>query len=189
MLPTASSVLEVLNSERLSYRLLDPDSAADADLLFELDQDVEVMRFINGGKLTTREDQKEKYLPRLRTYTQPAKGWGMWGMFLQDGKFIGWILVRPMDFFSPGYDERNLELGWRLSQDAWGKGYGTEGANQVMQALMGSDMAHTYTALAMPDNSGSINIMKKLGMTYIKTETHKDPLGDLEAVFYELKAD
>jgi RimJ/RimL family protein N-acetyltransferase len=39
----------------------------------------------------------------------------------------------------------------------------------------------------MPGNAASINIMKKLGMSYIKTDIHRDPLGDEEVVYYTLE--
>jgi RimJ/RimL family protein N-acetyltransferase len=41
------------------------------------------------------------------------------------------------------------------------------------------------SAIALEGNLASIKIMTKLGMKYIKTHMHKDPLGDIEAVYYE----
>ena len=42
--------LEIKNSDRLSYALMTEN---DADLLFELDRNPEVMRYINGGTPST----------------------------------------------------------------------------------------------------------------------------------------
>ena len=177
--------MKVPDSERLSYQLMNDN---DAELLFQLDQDVEVMRYINGGKITSMQEVKEVYLPRLNSYTNQDKGWGMWKVtVIETGQFIGWVLVRPVDFFSdkPQYD--NIELGWRFSRDSWGKGMATEAAKSVKNALIENGDARKLSAFAVEQNLGSINIMKKLGMNYVKTELHKDPLGDLVAVYYELE--
>jgi len=40
--------------------------------------------------------------------------------------------------------------------------------------------------LAVEGNIASINIMKKLGMTFLKKEIHKDPIWEEEVVYYQL---
>ncbi len=170
-------------SDRLSYVLM---GAEDADLLFELDQDIEVMRYINGGKMTSREDIQQVFLPRMASYSNSEKGWGLWKVMLSESdEFIGWILVRPMDFFSEKPQWDNLELGWRFMQKAWGHGYATEAASAIMHKLSERGLAKQFSAIAMPGNQASIQIMKKLGMTYLKTDINKDPLGDVEVVYYQ----
>lgn len=174
--------MEISNSERLSYALMGPE---DADLLFQLDQDEAVMKYINGGKKTTMQEIRDLYLPRLAKYTRPDMGWGMWKVTITDtAEFIGWVLVRPMDFFSDQPQWNNWELGWRFMQKSWGCGYATEAAKQVMKALADVASLNKFSAIAIPDNQASINIMKKLGMHYIKTGAHHDPLGNLEKVVY-----
>ena len=176
--------MEIKNSQRLSYALMGSD---DADLLFELDQDIEVMRYINGGEMTSMQDIHNVFLPRMAKYTDVDKGWGLWKVVVNTtDQFIGWILVRPMDFFNDQPQWDNWELGWRFKRESWGYGYGTEAAQHIMSALTESQELHKFSAIAMPENQASINIMKKLGMKHLKTELHKDPLGDMEAVYYEL---
>ncbi|WP_154224391.1 GNAT family N-acetyltransferase [Marinicella rhabdoformis] len=176
-------MLNIPDSERLIYRFLTQN---DTDLLFDLDQDPEVMKYINGGKVSTMEDLTQVMLPRMASYADQSKGWGLWGVFTKDNAaFIGWILVRPMDFFSDNPKWQDLELGWRFKQSSWGKGYATEAAIAVKNTLETTQQITHFTALAFPDNQGSINIMKKLGMTYVKTDIHKDPLGDDEVVYYQ----
>ena len=158
-----------------------------AELLFELDQDPEVMRFINGGKPSTRQEVESKYLPRMESYTTPEKGWGIWGAWkLKPEEFIGWILVRPMHYFDEARNDDDLELGWRFKKSAWGRGYATEAAKTVMESLELNGVRQ-FSALAEEENEASINVMKKLGMKYLKTALHKDPLGDAEVVYYSRK--
>ena len=190
--------MDVADSPRLTYRLLGED---DAELFYKLDKDPAVMRYINGGKAHTIEYIRDQAIPRLMAYTDPEKGHGMWGVFtkgnskentkeggLEENKFIGWILIRPMDFFSDKPEFDNLEIGWRFTQASWGKGYGTEAAEQVKQAIIALGGINAITAVAMPDNAGSINIMEKIGLHFVKQYLHHDSqLGDVEAVYYQLK--
>lgn len=176
--------MKIEDSPRLNYRLLTAD---DSQLLFELDQDPEVMRYINGGTPTSMEDIHNVSIPRLEGYTNKTEGWGQWGVFIKDtGQFIGWILVRPMEFYTEQPEPDNLELGWRFAQVSWGKGYATEAAKNIMAALINKGGIKRLTAIALDDNKGSINIMAKLGMKYHKTEVHNTSLGDRDIVFYHL---
>jgi len=176
--------MNVSNSARLSYSLMTRD---DADIIFKIDQDPEVMRYINGGKITTREEVRNVYIPRMESYTNAKNGWGLWKIAkLENDEVIGFVLVRPMAFFTDSPEYKNLELGWRFTQESWGQGYATEAANNIKQALLAKGGIVKFTAFAMEDNQASIHIMEKLGMIYLKTDLHKDPLGDNEVVFYQL---
>ena len=177
--------MHINDSARLTYK---PMGLDDGDLMFELDNDPLVMKYINGGVTTTREAIKNLWLPRLATYRDIDKGYGIWNAFIKDsGEFIGWVLVRPMDFFNQQPKWHDIELGWRFKQSAWGKGYATEAAKQVMAAMSQQPGVECFSAIAMQGNSASINIMKKLGMSYVKTDIYKDKqLGDIEAVYYQV---
>ena len=173
-------------SERLTYRLLNPTSD-DTNLLFELDQDPEVMRFISNGVPTSMETINEVFVPRLSSFTSIQKGWGMWGVFTAtNNKFIGWVLVRPMHFFSDNPQFHDLELGWRFKRSSWGQGYATESAQHVLSALANQTGITTFSAIAVTENHASINIMKKLGMQYVDSGVHKDPLGDMLVDTYRI---
>lgn len=173
----------VPSSTRLKYALLD---AEDAPLLLALDQDPEVMKYINGGRPSTPEDIAKVMVPRMLRYRNPDKGWGLWGVNISvTDEFIGWVLVRPMDFFSEAPQWRNLELGWRFMRHSWGQGYATEAAAAIAAAFAGQADVETLSAIALPENAGSIAVMKKLGMRYLKTDLHRDPLGAETVVYYE----
>jgi len=180
--------MKIPNSPRLKFSFMTRD---DAEQFFELDQDVEVMRFINGGKMTTMDEIHTKSIPRLESYANRAQGWGIWKVTtLADeannpSTFIGWILIRPMDFFSDAPQYNNLEIGWRFKKLAWGKGYATEAAKSVVDVVSAPDKITIVSAIAIEENFDSINIMKKLGMTFLKKDIHHDPLGDMEVVFYQ----
>ncbi|BBN82612.1 GNAT family acetyltransferase [Pseudoalteromonas sp. A25] len=174
--------MTITDSQRLTYRLMDEN---DAHLLFELDQDPAVMKYINGGRPNSMDDINDTFIPRLKAFTNLAQGWGLWQVNITEtNQFIGWILVRPMGFFNNERNDSDLELGWRFKQCTWGKGYASEAAEHIAQALAVNPTTHHFSAIALPDNVGSIAIMKKLGMSFVKEYIHKDPLGDSKVVLY-----
>ncbi len=176
--------MNVTDSPRLQFELM---TRKDSELMFELDQDPEVMQFINDGKLTSRQDIEEVYIPRMESYTNPDEGWGIWKVSLKENnEFIGWILIRPMEFFSDHPQFNNLEIGWRFKRSCWGNGYATEAANNIKRALVDIGKIKTLSAIAIEENCASTNIMLKLGMRFVKKDVHCDPLGDQLVVFYQL---
>jgi RimJ/RimL family protein N-acetyltransferase len=183
--------VQIENTSRLQLSLM---TLNDSALLFELDQDERVMHFLNGGNKTTQHHIDTIMLPRLVQYLNPPKGWGLWKVHALDcdandqhglsGEYLGWVLVRPMHFFTQA-QPHNLELGWRFKHICWGKGYATEAAKAVMDAVSEPNDVTHVSAIAVEENIASIAIMKKLGMTFQHKSIHRDPLGDTEAVFYQ----
>ena len=175
--------MNIDNSARLSYQLIDK---TDSEFLFQLDQNPEVMRYINGGNITTRKNINEVFIPRHNAYKNLVKGWGLWKVsVIATQADIGWILVRPMDFFSKQPIWHDIELGWRFLQSSWGKGYASEAAIHLQQVLAKQPENKSFSAIALKDNIGSIAVMKRLGLKYIKTYLHCDSqLGDLTVVLY-----
>ncbi|GIU53025.1 MULTISPECIES: GNAT family N-acetyltransferase [Shewanella] len=174
--------MTVISTSRLNISLM---SLNDADLLFELDQDPAVMKYINGGRKTSRQEIEQVFIPRLASYLNPEKCWGLWKVFNKEDNFMGWILIRPMDFFTDKPQFKNLEIGWRFKQTAWGKGFATESAKAVIEHIVKQhpDVIR-FSAIADELNSASISIMKKLGMQYIETILHPDVEGDVDVVLY-----
>jgi len=177
-------MVTIPDSTRLSFRLLGQE---DAQLLWELDQDPEVMHFINGGKPNSMETIKDVCLPRMNAYTDASKGWGIWQVSDKSSQeYLGWVLVRPMDFFTDKPNFVDLELGWRLFKKAWGKGYATEAAIAIQNAVASQTDIQYMSALAIEENTGSVGVMKKMGMDFIRKYSHKDPIGDFIAVHYQM---
>jgi RimJ/RimL family protein N-acetyltransferase len=153
-----------LETERL---LLHRFSDADADLLVELDSDPAVMRYLSGGEATSQDEVRQRVLPSI------LAGYDRWdgrlGLFAarveESGDFIGWFCLRP-DRNGPR-DE--AELGYRLRQAAWGKGYATEGSRGLLDrgfSELGVQLVWAETATV---NRSSRNVLEKLGMSLVGT--------------------
>ena len=140
--------------------------------LLALDNDPEVMRYINGGRPTTAESIRERTLPRL-LHDHPCTGTrGFWAAEEKaTGTFLGWFELRPVD----DQDRTVVELGYRLHRAAWGRGYATEGARALVRKGFTDLGAERVTANTMAVNAGSRRVMEKAGLTFLRAYTEDWP--------------
>jgi RimJ/RimL family protein N-acetyltransferase len=143
--------LERFESERLVFRPLTLD---DVDALVELNRDPEVMRFINGGRPTPREDVEATVVQSL--------GHRWVALDRSTNQFIGWFGLRPT-----GTNE--YELGYRLRREAWGMGFATEGARTLLATAFADQGARRVWAQTMTVNVASRRVMEKCGMRFVRT--------------------
>lgn len=159
----------------------------DAPLLYELDQDPEVMRYLNGGQPSTWEQIEQLFVPRFTRYTDPASGRGLWEVRTRDvGEYLGWILVRQYGFDTSYHEPDNIELGWRLKRHCWGRGIATEAAAAIIGALRRQPGIRAFCAVADPANLGSLGVMRKLGMRHVDQRIHHTPWKDYDVLYYEM---
>ncbi|NUK38343.1 GNAT family N-acetyltransferase [Streptomyces lunaelactis] len=170
-----------LETERLSLR---PFGEADVDRLLNLDSDPEVMRFINGGRPTTREAVRTEALPRF-LHRYPCIGNpALWAAEERTTKeFVGWFELRPLDENSAAV----AELGYRLARAAWGRGFATEGSRALIRKGFTEFGVQRVTANTMTVNARSRRVLEKVGLTYVRTFFEEWPetiegsgLGDVE---------
>ncbi len=58
-----------------------------------------------------------------------------------------------------------IEIGWRLREDAWGKGYAREAAEASLAWAWANLDTDRVVAITVPANTGSWGLMIRLGMT------------------------
>lgn len=178
------SIIHIPPSSRLSYRLMNSN---DASLLFELDQDPEVMRYLNDSKPSTWDEVERVFIPRIMKFTDAASGHGLWEVRTRDtSEYLGWILVRQYGFDTPYHEPDNIELGWRLKRHCWGRGIATEAAAAILDVVRKQRGIRAFCAVADPDNLGSISVMKKLGMHYVDNRVHITPMRNFDVAYYEM---
>jgi len=141
--------------------------AADLEPFCQLNADKQVMRYF--PKTLSIEETTAVY----HAFVSELKecGFGFYAVEVKETKaFIGFIGFHRATFeadFTPC-----IEIGWRLKQEAWGKGYATEGAEACLQYgfnKLGFSDIYSFTANI---NEPSKNVMKKIGMHFIKTFSH-----------------
>ncbi len=149
-----------LETERLILRRF---TDADVGNLFALHNDPDVMRFLNGGKPTPREEIECEYDARFDRD-------GYWvAIEKSTGEFLGWFCLRPTEDRDP--DE--FELGYRLRTSAWGKGYATEGSRALIRKGFIELGVRRVWAQTMAVNTPSRRVMEKAGLMYVRT-FHKE---------------
>jgi RimJ/RimL family protein N-acetyltransferase len=151
-----------LETERLVLRRFTPD---DVDLVTALDADPAVMRYINGGRPTPRDEVRDDYLPFWLAYYDRGDRYGFWAAMERDtGGFLGWFHLRPRR--EDPDDEP--ELGYRLLASAWGRGFATEGSRALIRKAFEELGARRVYATTMAVNTGSWRVMEKAGLRRIR---------------------
>lgn len=131
----------------------------DRDHLLALNADPAVREFLDMPEPTTPE-QEDDFLDHVMTKFSHDRGF--WAAE-EDGRFIGWF------HFRPARDTGELELGYRLRQDAWGRGLATEGSRALLELANGERVI----ARTMIENRRSRSVMEKLGMKVVRTFPYK----------------
>ena len=151
----------ILETDRLILRPFAPD---DVENLVSLDADPDVMRFINGGEPTSRDEVEREILPHFLALQARGTGYGFWAVDEKStGEFLPWFHLRPHADGDPG----EPELGYRLKRMAWGKGYATEGSLALIQHAFVELGATRVYAETMAVNAASRRVMEKAGLRFV----------------------
>ncbi|HWG98083.1 MAG TPA: GNAT family N-acetyltransferase [Pilimelia sp.] len=151
-----------LETARLLLREFTPD---DVEALVELDSDPEVMRFINGGRPTPREEVERVILPRWLRYHAESPGLGFWAAEEKSSaEFLGWFHLRPGE----GHPADEPELGYRLRRSAWGRGLATEGSRALVDKGFAELGVRRVWAETMVVNTASRRVMEKVGLRLVE---------------------
>ena len=78
--------------------------------------------------------------------------------------FLGFCGLDHLRYEVPKNLVGEVEIGWRLRQDAWGKGIATEAAQLALLIALDLRRMPRVISRASIENSASIRIMVKLGM-------------------------
>jgi RimJ/RimL family protein N-acetyltransferase len=150
------------------------DSDADAELLFELDSDPEVMRFIGPFRGPTVESYRERIRTVWLPYYAPYSTRGFWALHRRDDdRFVGWCFLRPATDYKfaaeAGWTRpSDLELGYRLCRAAWGRGLATEAAGLLVRRALAEPSITCIVAAALVANRGSTRVMEKIGLVRVR---------------------
>lgn len=149
----------ILETERLIMREILP---SDAEGMFRLDNNANIHKYLGNNPVKTIEES-HKYIENIRNqYVQ--NGTGRFAVLLKEtDEFIGWSGIKFIT--EPENNHVNFyEIGYRLMQEHWGKGYGYESAKAWLDYGFEKMNIKTMYASAHVDNAGSNKILQKIGM-------------------------
>jgi RimJ/RimL family protein N-acetyltransferase len=148
----------LLRRWRESYR--EPFAALNADPL--------VMRHFPAP---LSREESDAFVERIEAEFR-ERGFGLWAIEVRtSGDFAGMVGLHVPGFeahFTPA-----IEVGWRLDQRHWGRGYATEAAFAAVSFGFEQPALDEIVSFTVPANLPSRRVMEKLGMT-------RDPAEDFD---------
>lgn len=142
-----------LETERLTLRMFRP---GDLDAYAEMCADPEVTRYINDGRMLTR-DETWREIAVILGHWQ-LRGNGLWAV---EERATQSLIGRIGHWNPEGWP--GFELGWMLGRRYWGCGFATEGARAALDhAFTVLNVPHVIS-LIHPENARSIRVAEKLG--------------------------
>ena len=97
--------------------------------------------------------------------SQRENGFGFWVIERKsDSGFLGYCGLKVVRDEGSAV-EGEIEIGWRLREDAWGQGYATEAARACLDWAWSTLDVGRIVSITVPANRASWKVMERLGMT------------------------
>lgn len=166
ILPTIVDVAPsdvIAETDRLILR---PWHLDEADRFFDMHRRMEVARWI-GGRPMADSSEAEPLMRRMLERLAADPRFGAWAVVERaTGVPAGTVLLKPLP---DGAGE--IEIGWHLHPDSWGRGLATEAARQLLARGLALGLEEIW-AVTDPKNQRSVRVCEKLGMRLLGT-THR----------------
>jgi ribosomal-protein-alanine N-acetyltransferase len=134
-------------------------SADDADAVFALFADPEVMRYWSRPPMTTRDEAEGLIAEILDGFSRrTVLNWMV--VSRQDGALLGTCALFRID---PRH--RRAEIGYSLRRDQWGRGLAAEAVSLMLDWSIRTLGLHRLEADIDPRNDGSRRLLERLGFT------------------------
>jgi RimJ/RimL family protein N-acetyltransferase len=148
----------MIETERLTLREW---RDADRDAFLAMGNSAAVMAHLGGAPTP---EQVDAGIARIRA-CQATKGFCFWAVERRaDGAFLGFCGLKIAG--DPGLPiEGEVEIGWRLREDAWGQGYAREAAQASLAWAWANLDVPRVISITVPANTRSWGLMERLGMT------------------------
>lgn len=159
-----------LETPRLVIRQFTPD---DAPSLYELDSDPAVVRYVGGRSCSDVEAYRDRISTIYAGYYGRYASLGVWAVIERvSGEFLGWVCLRPAHDYRYAAEAQfaadEAELGYRLRQSAWGRGYATEASQAVIARGWDTEPIAAVVSSALRDNRASWRVMEKCGLRFVR---------------------
>ena len=155
----------IAQTERLTLRHF---CQSETDSLATILADPEVMKFSLSGPSSLEQTRK---LLEYTISSYQENGLGLWAVVHKaDDNLIGCCghFVQQID------GRREIELSYRFAKDYWGKGLATEAAKAACQYAFTQLKLNRLISIIETENTASIRIAEKCGMSYEKDAMFHD---------------
>lgn len=169
----------VLTTPRLLLRTFRRD---DLPHYAALNADPEVVRYL-GGEPLSRQHSDE--IAEWANEVHEEEGIGLLAVERRkDGAFLGMCGLHHLESYPD-----DVEVGWRLAYEHWGKGYATEAATAWLDHAFGPLDVPRVISTTDPPNVRSLAVMRRLGMTFDHSAQITDEGIVFDAVVYSITAE
>lgn len=145
----------MLETERINLR---PMTKQDAEPIFAMRSDADVMRFIRAPIAKLAEAENWINLVSGRWADEKI---GFCSLIeKRSGKFLGWCGLWRLE------ETGEIEVGYALAKEFWQRGYAAEAAEAFLRYGFERLTLEKIVAVAQPENRASRRVMEKLGMSY-----------------------
>ena len=150
--------------------------------MYQLNNDPDVVRYTGDGPFVSEVAAREFFRERLKYYEQV--GMGRWLVELRaTGEILGWCGLKLLDADDP--QGGSVDLGYRLFQRHWGRGYATEASCACLDYGFGPLALPRILIRVDPANTASLNVAGKLGARLLPD---LEACGGLRVRVFELTA-
>jgi len=132
----------------------------------QMSADPEVMRYIGDGRVLDQGQSWREIAMHIGHWV--LRGYGQWAL---ERKENGASIGRAGLWNPPGWP--GLEVGWKLSRDAWGQGYATEAGRAAIDWAWVTLDVQELISVIHPGNARSIRVAERLGMSRLRESTLK----------------
>ncbi len=153
----AFTTFPILTTDRLLLRQIQP---GDAEALFAIFSDEEVMKFYGDAPHRSLDESREEIRGALAHYAQHESL--RWAITLRgEDTFLGSC---TLFHFDEGFHRG--EIGYELHRDFWGQGITSEAVSAILTYSFSKLNLHRVEALMDIANERSKGLVLKLGFTY-----------------------
>jgi RimJ/RimL family protein N-acetyltransferase len=143
----------------------------DRHLFHRINSDERVMEFFPFRR---SRQQADEVMDQLRAAID-ARGFGLAAVELADsGETIGYTGLSPVTM-PPAIPAEEIEIGWRLAAEYWGKGYASEAASAWLRFGFRDLGLQEIISFAVATNVRSIAVMQRIGLRYDETSDFDHP--------------
>lgn len=163
----------MLETERLILRAF---AEEDAPSFFDLNNDSAVMQYTGDQPFKSLKETAE-FIRHYNTHSR-KDGFGRLSVLLKETHTcIGWCGLKR-------HDDGMVDLGYRLHQKYWNKGYATEASAACLDYGFSKLSCKTILGRTAKANAASIAVLKKIGMKFWKEAPCE---GIPDSVFYIIR--
>ncbi|MEV7612870.1 GNAT family N-acetyltransferase [Streptomyces sp. NPDC089799] len=136
----------------------------DAHAWHRVFDDPDVMEFLGGPEELSA---YEEFTARQRLH-DARLGYCLWTLLDSDGEVVGFTGAQPWPAEKEWGPVGEIEIGWRLGRDHWGKGYAYAAALATVDRVRRTGLSRVV-AMIDDANERSIAVAERLGMTLEET--------------------